>query len=103
MGLFTTRRTKALEQENENLSKEVIKLMMEISELKSEYYSLFMYNGEFEKTITEKLELSPLQVSRLRLLFSIERCRAVGVDEDLIVKYDDWEKGITNRESVEES
>lgn len=103
MTLFKSRTKRALERENEYLTKELTRLAEENSELRTRNYRLFMYEGEFEKTITEKLELTPLQVSRLRMLFSIEHCRAVGVDEDRIIKYEAVEKYLNKTDTAEES
>ena len=103
MSTIKTRGRKALVNENKWLKEEVKRLREEIDDVKTRQFRLFMYDGEFEKTIAEKLELTSLQTARLRLLFSIEHCRAVGVPEENIIKYEDVEKHVTKYETAEES
>ncbi len=85
MAGLARRRIKSLEEE-------VIRLAKEKQELESKVLSLFAFEGEFENYIVDKLKLDNLQASKLKLIFSEQKCRLYGVPEDTIYKYEDWEK-----------
>ena len=100
MAMFDFKRMRALEKENKELSEERIQLIKNNYELQSKIVGLFAFDGEFEKYLIDKLELTPLQASKLKLIFSIEKCRTLGVPEDLILQYDAWEETVQeSRES----
>lgn len=83
MALFESRELKELRTENMVLREEAHKLYREKIELERKYYNTVA--GELEKKIADTLDLTPAQKSKLGLIFSIERCRAIGVPEDRIV------------------
>ena len=100
MVMFESKRVRALEKEVEELSEDRIRLIKENYELQSKVLGLFAFEGEFEKYLIDKLELDDLQASKLKLIFSIEKCRMCGIPEELIVQYDAWENSVQgSRES----
>ena len=74
------------------LEEEVIRLSKEKQELESKVLKLFAFEGEFENYIIDKLALDELQASKLKLIFSEQKCRLYGLPEDMIIHYDDFEK-----------
>ena len=85
MAGFKSKRIKYLEEE-------VIRLAKEKHELESKVLELFAFEGEFENYIIDKLKLDNLQESKLKLIFSEQKCRLYGLPEDMINKYEDWER-----------
>lgn len=84
MALFETRkdrRIKWLEHENKELSKETLDLTQQICNLRTEVYAKGV---ELEEKICSECDLSPVQIAKVKLLFSIERARLAGVPEDRI-------------------
>ena len=75
-----------------HLEEELIRVTKERQELESKVLSLFAFEGEFENYIIDKLKLDNLQASKLRLIFSEQKCHLYGLPEDMINKYEDWER-----------
>ena len=98
MALFESRETKELRIENKVLREEAHKLYREKIELKRKYYNTVA--GELEQKNADDLDLTPTQRSKLGLIFSIERCRAIGVPEDRIIhNIEEADKFFTSEES----
>ena len=74
---------KELENEVLRLHDENLKLFKEKCNLEVQLFTI--YGAELEKKLTDELELSSNQISKLKLLFSIERARLAGVHEDKIL------------------
>ena len=74
------------------LEEDLIRVTKEKNELESKVLKLFAFEGEFENYIVDKLALDNLQASKLKLIFSEQQCRLYGLPEDMICKYDDWER-----------
>ena len=87
-----------LKQEVEKLREENVKLFRDKCDLEVQIFK--HYGVELEKKLTDELELSSQQISKLRLLCSIERARLVGVPEDRILhNIDEIDKFFTSEGS----
>lgn len=83
MALFVSRELKRLRDENEHLFDENVRLTQQKCTLEAKLFE--MYGRETIDEITDNLDLSPLQRSKLAFLFYIERARLAGVPEDKIL------------------
>ena len=89
---------KELENEVMELREENLKLLREKCNLEVQLFEL--YGVELEKKLADELELSSQQISKLKLLCSIERARLAGVPEDRILhNIDEITKYFTSGES----
>lgn len=83
MALFKSSKMEGLERANERMLKQIHQLIDEKCELDLKLFRT--YSGELVEEITEKLELSDLQKSKLAFIFSIEHARIAGVPENEIL------------------
>lgn len=79
MALFKSSKMEGLERANERMLRQIHQLIDEKCELDLKLFRA--YSGELVNEITEKLELSDLQKSKLAFIFSIEHARIMGVPE----------------------
>lgn len=97
MALFGTKRIHELELENLNLLREKTDLYIEMTKRDTQHFKRVT---ELEEELIDKLELSDLQLSKLRFIFSIERARAIGVpEEQFLHTHEEITKYFTSEES----
>lgn len=98
MNIFKTN-NKALQNEIERLREENLELVREKCALTIQLTRC--YRRELLEKISDELELSSLQKSKLGLIFSIEHCRMLGVPEDQILHgIDEIDKFFASEESA---
>lgn len=82
--IIAKRELEGLLKKIDELREENVQLTKKNCELEVKLFNTF--GRELEQKLADELELNSFQVAKIRLMFSIERCRLVGVSEEKILK-----------------